>query len=115
MPGKFKESAQSWVEKQLKESNGCGIEANALTLKKFYSSEEFWPKDYTVYDLFVAIEGDEDLTDEFECVGEYIKSLEDETPVEIVSGIFNYEFDETTKPQLCIREQFLRFCSDTMC
>ena len=42
------------------------MKTNAGMLKRFYESEKYWPKGYTVYDLLITVEGDEDLTDEFE-------------------------------------------------
>ena len=106
--------ARQWVQDQLHECAGEGIETNAGVLKRFYGSDKYWPKDYTVYDLLITIEGDDNLTDDFESVGDYIQSLDDGIDVEIVSGTFNYELDQGEKPELCIREQFLIFCSRTM-
>lgn len=108
------EESRRWVKDKLLECAGEGIETNAGQLKRFYDSDKYWPKDYTIYDLLVTIEGGEDLTDDFEFIGDYIQSLDDDVYVEIVSGTLNYELDQDDKPELSIREQFLTFCSRTM-
>lgn len=89
------------------------MKTNAGMLKRFYESEKYWPNGYTVYDLLITIEGDEDLTEEFEDIGGYIHSLADSTPVEIVSGILNWELDDPIdQSELSIREQFIAFSNN---
>jgi hypothetical protein len=76
-------------------------------------SEKYWPKGYTVYDLLITVEDDEDLTDEFENIGGYIHSLDDSTRVEIVSGTLNWELDDPIdERELSIRDQFTAFSNN---
>ncbi len=76
-------------------------------------SDKYWPKGYTLYELLITVEGDEDLTDDFENIGGYIHSLDDSAPVEIVSGTLNWELDDPVdESELSIRDQFIAFSSN---
>jgi hypothetical protein len=89
------------------------MKTNAGMFKQFYDSERYWPKGYTVYDLLIIIEGDDDLTEEFENIGEYIRSLADSTSIEIISGVLNWELDDSVDHQeLVIRDQFTAFSTN---
>lgn len=89
------------------------MKTNAGMLKRFYESEKYWPKGYTVYDLLITVKDDEDLTGEFENIGAYIHSLDDSTLVEIVSGMLNWELDDPIDQQeLSILDQFMAFSSN---
>ncbi|SIT20639.1 hypothetical protein SAMN05421686_1222 [Thalassolituus maritimus] len=89
------------------------MKTNAGMLKQFYDSERYWPKGYTVYDLLIIIEGHDDLTEEFENIGEYIRSLADSTSIEIISGVLNWELDDSVdQRELFIRDQFTAFSTN---
>lgn len=89
------------------------MKTSAGMLRRFYESEKYWPKGYTMYDLLITVEGDEDLTDEFENMGGYIRSLAESTPVEIISGTLNWELDDPVdQNELSIRDQFIAFSNN---
>jgi hypothetical protein len=89
------------------------MKTNAGMLKRFYESDKYWPKGYTLYELLITVEGDEDLTDDFENIGGYIRSLAESTPVEIISGTLNWELDDPVdQNELSIRDQFIAFSNN---
>ena len=51
------------------------MKTNAGMLKRFYESDKYWPKGYTLYELLITVEGDGEELSIYAIVGGQVSEV----------------------------------------